>query len=58
MKPLALLLVDLPRIAFRQAARQQWFDRQLSRMKEDGRYERIFAAYGASSSYRNIKASP
>ena len=44
--------------AFRQATAQRWFDRQLSRMKEDGRYERIFAAYGASSSYRNIKASP
>lgn len=44
--------------AFREAAQQQWFDRQLSKMKEDGRYERIFAAYGTTSSDRNIKASP
>ena len=44
--------------AFRQAARQQWFDRQLSKMKEDGRYEQIFADYGTGSSDRNIKASP
>lgn len=44
--------------AFRQAAQQQWFDRQLARMRQDGRYERIFAAYGATSSVENIKASP
>ena len=44
--------------AFRQAAQQQWFDRQLTRMKEDGRYARIFAAYGTSPGAENIKASP
>ncbi|MGY3945244.1 substrate-binding periplasmic protein [Aeromonas tecta] len=44
--------------AFRQATQQRWFDRQLTRMKQDGRYERIFAAYGATSSAKNIKASP
>ncbi|MCO4204932.1 substrate-binding periplasmic protein [Aeromonas taiwanensis] len=44
--------------AFRDVTQQQWFDRQLTRMKADGRYERIFARYGASSSTGNIKASP
>lgn len=44
--------------AFRQAAQRQWFDRELSRMRKDGRYERIFAAYGTTSSAENIKASP
>lgn len=44
--------------AFRQAAQQQWFDRQLARMKEDGRYQRIFATYDKSPSAENIKASP
>lgn len=44
--------------AFRQAAQQQWFDNQLTRMKEDGRYARIFATYGASPNAENIKASP
>lgn len=44
--------------AFRQAAQQQWFDRQLDEMRKDGRYERVFAAYGTSSSTTNIKASP
>lgn len=44
--------------AFRRATQQQWFDRQLARMREDGRYERILASYEASSSAENIKASP
>lgn len=44
--------------AFREAAQQQWFDRQLARMREDGRYARIFATYGASPNAENIKASP
>lgn len=44
--------------AFRQAQQQQWFDRQLDNMRKDGRYERIFATYGMTSSARNIKASP
>ena len=44
--------------AFRRATQQQWFDRQLARMREDGRYERILANYEASSSAENIKASP
>ncbi|HCT2506947.1 substrate-binding periplasmic protein [Aeromonas dhakensis] len=34
--------------AFRQAVQQRWFDRQLGKMRADGRYERIFASYGAT----------
>ncbi|MFM5819483.1 substrate-binding periplasmic protein [Aeromonas sanarellii] len=44
--------------AFREIELQRLFDRQLTRMKADGRYERIFAAYGTTSSAENIKASP
>ena len=58
IKQSALFAPTCYHFAFRQAAQQQWFDSQLTRMKEDGRYERIFATYGASSSAENIKASP
>ncbi|BDS32470.1 substrate-binding periplasmic protein [Aeromonas caviae] len=44
--------------AFREAGHRQWFDRQLSKMKADGRYERIFAAYGTTSTAGDKKASP
>lgn len=44
--------------AFREAGHRQWFDRQLAKMKADGRYERIFAAYGTTSTAGDKKASP
>ena len=34
--------------AFRQATQQRWFDRRLDAMRADGRYQRIFARYGAT----------
>ncbi|HHQ4580318.1 TPA: substrate-binding periplasmic protein [Aeromonas hydrophila] len=34
--------------AFRQAAQQRWFDRQLDAMRADGRYQQIFTRYGAT----------
>ena len=34
--------------AFRQAAQQRWFDRRLDAMRADGRYQQIFARYGAT----------
>jgi polar amino acid transport system substrate-binding protein len=36
--------------AFRQATQQRWFDRRLDAMRADGRYQRIFARYGATLS--------